>query len=439
MSMQNSKIIVGLDIGTTKVCAIVGRYNEFGKVDVLGMGKADSHGVSRGVVSNINKTVDAIHKAVEEASERSGVDIKTVHVGIAGQHIRSLQHRGIIARSNVDNEIDAADLAKLEADMHKLAIAPGDQILHVLPQEYMVDNEPGIKDPVGMSGVRLEGNFHVITASINAARNIYKCVRLAGLEVADLILEPLASSEAVLSPEELEAGVALVDIGGGTTDIAIFHDGIIRHTAVIPYGGNVITEDIREGCNVMRDHAELLKLKFGSALAEETKQNEIISIPGLRGREPKEIGVRNLARIIQARVEEIFELVYCEVKNSGLEKKLIGGIVVTGGGSQLKHITHLIEYITGLDARIGYPNEHLAKGMVEEVKSPMYATGIGLLIKGLKTQDREEKKANGTGPQTQAEKREATSQRQRLGFLNNIKNKFEEFMKNDGDFEDYKN
>lgn len=437
--MQNSKIIVGLDIGTTKVCAIVGRYNEFGKVDVLGMGKADSHGVSRGVVSNINKTVDAIRKAVEEASERSGVDIKTVHVGIAGQHIRSLQHRGIIARSNVDNEIDAADLAKLEADMHKLAIAPGDQILHVLPQEYMVDNEPGIKDPVGMSGVRLEGNFHVITASINAARNIYKCVRLAGLEVADLILEPLASSEAVLSPEELEAGVALVDIGGGTTDIAIFHDGIIRHTAVIPYGGNVITEDIREGCNVMRDHAELLKLKFGSALAEETKQNEIISIPGLRGREPKEIGVRNLARIIQARVEEIFELVYCEVKNSGLEKKLIGGIVVTGGGSQLKHITHLIEYITGLDARIGYPNEHLAKGMVEEVKSPMYATGIGLLIKGLKTQDREEKKANGTGPQTQAEKREATSQRQRLGFLNNIKNKFEEFMKNDGDFEDYKN
>lgn len=438
--MQNSKIIVGLDIGTTKICAIVGRYNEFGKVDVLGMGKADSHGVSRGVVSNINKTVDAIKKAVNEASERSGVDIKTVHVGIAGQHIRSLQHRGIIVRSNVDNEIDEKDLAKLEADMHKLAIAPGDEILHVLPQEYMVDNEPGIKDPVGMSGVRLEGNFHVITASINAARNIYKCVRLAGLEVAELVLEPLASAEAVLSPDELEAGVALVDIGGGTTDIAIFHDGIIRHTAVIPYGGNVMTDDIREGCNVMREHAELLKIKFGSALAEETKQNEIITIPGLRGRDPKEIGVRNLARIIQARVEEVFELVYCEIKNSGLEKKLIGGVVITGGGAQLKHITHLVEYITGLDARIGYPNEHLAKGMVEEVKSPMYATGIGLLIKGLKAQDREEKPKQGRSDYipSKAEKREEKVDKEGKGFLDGIKSRFDEWLRNDGDFEDYK-
>lgn len=439
--MDNSRIIVGLDIGTTKVCAIVGRFNEFGKVDVLGMGKADSQGVSRGMVSNINKTVDAIKKAVEEAAERSGVDIQSVHVGIAGQHIKSLQHRGIIVRSNVDNEISDQDLVKLEADMHNLALPPGDEILHVLPQEFTVDNEPGIKDPIGMNGVRLEGNFHVITASMSAARNIYKCITLGGLEVSDLILEPLASSEAVLSQEEMEAGVVLVDIGGGTTDIAIFHEGIIRHTAVIPYGGNVITEDIKDGCNVMREHAELLKVKFGSALADETKSNEIITIPGLRGREPKEISVRNLARIIQARVEEIFELVYCEIKNSGLEKKLIAGVVVTGGGAQLKHLTHLIEYITGLDARIGYPNEHLAKGMVEEVKSPMYATGIGLLIKGLKSETHKIKGV--AAPMTRGEdlpqaKREINNEKERKNFLDNLKRKMEDWFKSDADFDDYK-
>jgi cell division protein FtsA len=438
--MHNSKIIVGLDIGTTKICAIVGRYNEFGKVDVLGMGKADSHGVSRGVVSNINKTVEAIKKAVDEASEKSGVDVRSVNVGIAGQHIKSLQHHGIIIRSNVDNEIDEKDLTKLEADMHKLAINPGDEILHVLPQEYTVDSEPGIKDPIGMSGIRLEGNFHIITASISAARNIYKCVKMAGLDVSDLVLEPLASAEAVLSRDEMEAGVALVDIGGGTTDIAIFHDGIIRHTAVIPYGGNVITDDIKEGCNVMRDHAELLKIKFGSALAEETKSNEIITIPGLRGREPKEIGVRNLSRIIQARIEEIFDLVYCEIKNSGLEKKLIGGIVITGGGAQLKHITHLAEYITGLDARIGYPNEHLAKGMVEEVKSPMYATSTGLLIKGLKTEDRKTAPLSyGTrGEDAARTKREVNNEKERKNFLEGLRKKVDEWFKHDSDFEDYK-
>lgn len=351
--MQDSKIVVGLDIGTTKVCAIVGRKNEYGKIDVLGMGKAPSMGgVTRGVVSNIDKTVTAIKQAVEDAAEKSGVDINLVNVGIAGQHIKSLQHRGIIVRSDVDSEISQSDLEKLKQDMYKLAINPGDEIIHVLPQEYTIDSEPGIKDPVGMSGIRLEGNFHIITGQITAAKNIFKCVNKGGLEVSDLVLEPLASADAVLSDEEMEAGVVLVDIGGGTTDLAIFYDGIIRHTAVIPYGGDIITEDIKDGCNVMKNQAELLKVKFGSALADETKANEIISIPGLKGREPKEISVKNLARIIQARVEEIMELVYYEIKSSGLEKKLIGGVVVTGGGSQLKHITHLIEYVTGLDARV---------------------------------------------------------------------------------------
>ena len=382
--MNTQKIVVGLDIGTTKICAIVGRSSEFGKVDILGIGKVPSNGgVTRGVVSNIDRTVAAISEAVKMAEEVAKVNIKNVEVGIAGAHINSLQHRGMLIRNDNEKEIAQVDLDRLESDMYKLAVKPGDKILHVIPQDYMVDDEPGIADPIGMSGVRLEGNFHIITGQITAAKNIHKCVEKTGLKVTDLTLEPLASALSVLSPEEMEAGIVLVDIGGGTTDVAIFHENVIRHTAIIPYGGNIITEDIKEGCNVMKNHAEALKTKFGSALASEASENEIITIPGLKGREPKEISVKNLSRIIQARLEEILELVYFEVKSSGLEKKLAGGMVLTGGGSMLKHITHLASLITGLDARVGYPNEHLAKGMVEEVKSPIYATGIGLVMKGL--------------------------------------------------------
>lgn len=382
--MTKGKIIVGLDIGTTKICAIVGRMNEYGKVDILGKGQVPSNGgVTRGVVSNIDKTVLAINEAIKEASVHADANINRVHVGIAGAHIHSLQHRGMIIRSNGEQEITQDDLDKLEQDMHKLAVSPGDKIIHVLPQDYTVDDEPGIVDPIGMAGIKLEGNFHIITGQITAAKNINKCVEKAGIKVAEITLEPLASARAVLSDEELEAGVVLVDIGGGTTDVAIFHENIIRHTAIIPYGGNIITEDIKEGCNVMKNQAELLKVRFGSALADESTENEIVAIPGLRGREPKEISVRNLARIINARVEEIIELVYYEIKASGLEKKLVGGLVITGGGAQLKNITQLAEYVTGLDTRIGYPNEHLAKGLVEEVKSPVYATGVGLVLQGL--------------------------------------------------------
>jgi len=377
-----SEIVVGLDIGTTKIVVIVGRKNEHGKLEVLGMGKSESIGVSRGVVSNIDKTVQSIRLAVEDAEAKSGVDIKVVNVGIAGQHIKSLQHRGIKVRHNVEDEISQNDINALIDDMYKLVMLPGEEIIHVLPQEYIIDNEQGIKDPIGMAGVRLEANFHIITGQIAAAKNIYKCVHKAGLEVEDLILEPLASSEAVLSPEEKEAGIALVDIGGGTTDIAIFQDGIIRHTAVIPFGGNSITEDIKEGCGIIKNQAELLKIKFGSALASESKENEIVSIPGLRGRDPKEISLKTLAQIIQARMEEVIENIYYEIKNSGYENKLICGIVVTGGGSQLKHISQLLEYVTGMDTRVGYPNEHLAKGNIEELTSPLFATGVGLVIKG---------------------------------------------------------
>ncbi|MEN8786564.1 MAG: cell division protein FtsA, partial [Flavobacteriales bacterium] len=384
--MESSEIVVGLDIGTTKIACIVGRKNEHGKIEVIGVGKSESLGVTRGVVANIEKTVQSIKAAVEQAELKSGVEIKVVNVGIAGQHIKSLQHRGMITRSSHEDEISQADIDSLVDDMYKLVMMPGEEIIHVLPQDYIVDREQGILDPIGMAGVQLEANFHIITGQIAAGKNIYRCVEKAGLEVADIILEPLASAEAVLSFEEKEAGVALVDIGGGTTDIAIFHEGIIRHTAVIPFGGNVITEDIKEGTTIMKRQAEVLKQKYGTALANKSQENEIVCIPGLRGREPKEISVKNLSNIIQARMEEIIEHIHFEIKNSGFEKKLIGGVVITGGGSQLKYLPQLFEYVTGMNSRVGYPNEHVGKGIQDDITSPLFATGIGLVMKGYENQ-----------------------------------------------------
>ena len=421
--MEPSEIVVGLDIGTTKIVAIVGRRNEFGKIEILGMGKSESFGVARGVVQNIDQTVQSIQTAVAEAEAKSGVDIKVVNVGIAGQHIRSMQHRGIKTRASIEQEISQNDIDSLIDDMYKLMMAPGEEIIHVLPQEYIIDNESGIKNPIGMSGIRLEANFHIITGQIAAARNIYKCVQKAGLEVSELTLEPLASADAVLSNEEKEAGVVLVDIGGGTTDVAIFQDGIIRHTAVIPFGGNVITEDVKEGCTIIKSQAELLKIKFGSALASENQENEIVSIPGLRGRAHKEISVRNLSAIIQARMEEIVEHVYYEIKHSGYEKKLIAGIVVTGGGAQLKHVSQLIEYITGMDTRLGYPNEHLAKGS-EDVTSPLFATSVGLVMKGLQTLDKQNKKMVTTTDDPK--KIKGHSKERTTGFFDKLKSFFDE-------------
>lgn len=390
--MEASEIIAGLDIGSTKIACIVGRKNEYGKTEILGMGTSESLGVSRGVVANIQNTVQSITQAVSEASAASGVDIKLVNVGIAGQHIRSLQHRGNIMRNSIDEEISQDDIDTLVENMFKLVLPPGEEIIHVIPQEYIIDNEQGIREPIGMSGICLEANFHIITGLVAAAKNIEKCVNKAGLDISEMILEPLASAEAVLSAEEKEAGVVLVDIGGGTTDIAIFQDDIIRHTAVIPLAGNAITDDIKEGCSIIRSQAELLKKTFGSALASENKDEEIVSIPGLKGREPKEISLKNLANIIQARMEEIIEHVYYEIKNSGFEKKLIAGIVLTGGGSQLKHVAQLTSFITGMDTRIGYPNEHLAKSALGGVAAPMHATGVGLVIKGFQTSERKKRK-----------------------------------------------
>jgi len=389
-AMEKDKIVVGLDIGTTKICVIVGRKNEYGKLEVLGMGKSVSEGVVRGIVVNIDKTVYAIEKAIKEAEDQSGINIRVVNVGIAGQHIKSSIHHGSITRDSDDDEITVEDISRLTNDMYKIVIPPGNEIIHVMPQTYYVDYEEGIKDPVGMSGVRLEADFHVITAHTNAINNINKCVKRAGLEIESLILEPLASSLSVLSDEEKEAGICLVDIGGGTTDIAIFHENIIRHTAVVPFGGNIITQDIKQGCMVMQHQAELLKSKFGRCIAEEANPNEIVSIPGLRNRPPKEISVKNLAHIIEARMQEIIEMVHTEIISSGYENRLAGGIVITGGGAQMQNSKQLFEYMTGMDARIGYPNEHLGKSKLEIIKSPMYATTIGLVLSGFRALDERE-------------------------------------------------
>ena len=443
-SAKNLPIVVGLDIGTTKICVTVGRRCPNGKIEILGIGKADSAGVTRGVVSNIQKTVQGIVQAVEIATSQSNVDIKIANVGIAGQHIKSLQHRGILTRKELNTEIQRKDIDKLVEDMHKLLMPPGEEIIHVLPQEFTVDNEPGIKDPIGMAGVRLEANFHIISGHVSAVKNILKCVNQAGLETQELILEPLASSESVLSDEEKEAGVVLVDIGGGTTDLAIFHEGIIRHTAVIPFGGNSVTEDIREGCSVMRNQADLLKTLFGSALADENKENEVICVPGLRGREPKEISVKNLAFVIQARMEEIIEHVYYEIKSSGYEKKLIAGVVITGGGAQLKHLPQLVEYVTGLDSRVGYPNEHIAKNEVlpkniyDELKSPMYATSIGLLIKGIQKAEEIAQKSKQM-PISVEKERTLEKSKKGFGLFDKLLQTGAKFIKDDIKDEDYIN
>ena len=389
--MEEGKYSVGLDIGTTKIVAMIGRKNEYGKIEVLGSGRSQSLGVHRGVVNNITQTISSIQQAVEQAELNAGLKIGSVVVGIAGQHIRSLQHSDYITRANAEEVISEDDLDKLCNQVYKLVMLPGEEIIHVLPQEYKVDGQAEIKQPIGMYGGRLEANFHVVVGQVSSIKNIGRCIKSAGLDLGDITLEPLASAEAVLSQEEKEAGVALIDIGGGTTDLAIFKDGIIRHTAVIPFGGNVITEDIKEGCSIIEKQAELLKIKFGSASPGENKDNEIVSIPGLRGREPKEITLKNLSKIIHARVVEIIEQVYVEIRNYGHEeqkKKLIAGIVLTGGGSQLKHLKQLVEYITGMDTRIGYPNEHLAGDSDEEVASPLYATAVGLLMNAVRSSEK---------------------------------------------------
>jgi cell division protein FtsA len=437
--MENNNIAVGLDIGTTKIVAMIGRKNDYGKMEILGIGKSKSLGVHRGVVNNITQTIQSIQQAVQDAESSSGMKISEVIVGIAGQHIRSLQHSDYITRPNGDEVIDEEDIDRLCDQVHKLVMLPGEEIIHVLPQDFKVDGQSEIKEPIGMYGGRLEANFHVVVGQVSSIRNIGRCIKSSGLELSGITLEPLASANAVLGVEEKEAGVALIDIGGGTTDIAIFKDGIIRHTAVIPFGGNVITEDIKEGCSIIEKQAELLKIKFGSAWPGENKENEIVSIPGLRGRDPKEITLKNLSKIIHARVVEIIEQVYLEIKNYGHEeqkKKLIAGIVLTGGGSQLKHLKQLVEYITGMDTRVGYPNEHLAGDSDAETTSPMYATAVGLVLNSLENQSRTtesmKKVDEDNNEDNDMEENESEDQtpKERKRFFDKWAEKFKEFLDN---------
>ena len=392
--MDKDKIVAALDIGTTKICAIVGKMNQHGRLEILGMGRCNSEGVTRGLITNIEKTTLGIQKAIEEASQQSGVDIKVVNVGIAGQYIKSSTHKGSIMRENAQDMIGFEDVEKLTNDMYKLVMPAGVQIIHVMPQDYSVDNEFGVKDPVGMVGSRLEADFHVIAARTDAVSNIIRSVHKANLEIENIVLEPIASSMAVLMPEEKEAGVVLVDIGGGTTDIAMFYEGIIRHTAVIPFGGSIVTNDIKSGCMLLPQDAEKLKCKFGYAMAAQAHTNQIVSIPGLKNRPPKEISVKNLAYIIEARMEEIIDIVFSEIVSSRFVDKMTQGVVLTGGGAQLNALKDLFEMRTGLECRLGYPTEHLGKSKLEAMKNPMFSTAIGLVMAGFKSVDERENHYN---------------------------------------------
>lgn len=395
--MENKQnIVAAIDIGTTKIVTLVGRRDEDGNIEVLGLSKAPSTGVKRGVVLNIEETVNALKKTVEEVQKDTQLVFEDVYVGIAGQHIRSIQNRGYINIDGEEGEIQKEHIIRLIDDMKKIPVEMGEEIIHVLPQSFSVDNETGVNNPIGMSGRRLEANFHIVIGKVASAKNIEKCINRIGLKVKDLILEPLASSEAVMTEDEKEAGVALVDIGGGTTDVAVYYDNSIRHTAVIPFGGNVVTKDIKEGCSILNKYAEILKTKYGSALGEFAPEDKVVTIPGISGREAKEISFKSLAYIIQSRMEEIIDIVRFEIENSGVADKLAAGIVLAGGGAKLRHLPQLFKYKTGLDVRVGYPNQHLKGDLSEEINQPMYATGVGLIFKGFEYMDsdreREKKK-----------------------------------------------
>lgn len=386
-SIMENEIIVGLDIGTTKIACFVGIRGENGKVKILGFGKTDSKGVEHGVVKNVSDTADSIRRAVGDAADQADVDIDEVYVGIAGQHIKSRPSQGSVMIPADHRLIEQEDVDRLIKEQYNTLLEPGEEIIHIFPQQFIVDREPLGREvsPVGVPGKNLMANFHMVTANVQNLQYIKYAVQDAGLKIKGVVLEPVASAKAVLDDSDRDAGVAMVDIGGGTTDIAIFHDGIIRHTSVLPLAGNAITNDIREGCNILKRQAESLKVKFGSCLVQAVSENDVISIPGIRSQPPREIYVKTLAGIINARTKMILEQVDYEIKLSGFDKKLIAGVTLTGGGAQLKNIKDLCELITATDTRIGIPNEHLEPDSVSfaELAHPMYATGIGLVLYGL--------------------------------------------------------
>lgn len=418
---MSNQIIVGLDIGTTKIACFVGQRDEASrKVRILGFGKTESKGVEHGVVRNIFETAKSIKRAVSMAADQADMDIGEVYVGIAGQHIKSMQNQGSIMIPSDHKYINEEDVCRLEDEQKQIMLSPGEQIIHIFPQSYIVDGQPLSQEisPVGVSGKNLKGNFHIVTGNTINITNIRDAVRSAGLHVSGVVLEPIASAYAVLDDRDRAAGVALVDIGGGTTDIAMFQDGVIRLTSVLPVAGNAITNDIKEGCNIMINQAETLKTRFGSCLPSEVSENDIVSIPGIREQPAREIALRTLAGIIKARTESILEQVGYEIEQSGFYHKLIAGVVLTGGGARLRCIRELASYTTGKETRIGIPNEHLVDDTPQELLHPMYATGIGLVLYGIQETENAEGRINnpaGMG-QTMEEELEYQEELQKAPF-----------------------
>ena len=376
--MSAGEILVGLDIGTTKIAAVIGRRDEHNKMTIMGVGHSPSTGLRRGVVIDIKKTVESIKAAVKQAELFAGHEVNAVYAGIAGDHIRSINSKGVIAVSGKDKIITDDDVERVINAARAIALPMDREILHTLPQEYIIDNQDGIKTPVGMAGTRLEAEVHIITAAAASAQNIVNCIREAGYDVADIVLEPYASSLSVLHKDEKELGVAIIDIGGGTTDIAMFYDGSIRHTSVIGIGGEHVTRDLAQGLRTSHEQAESIKKEHGIAMQTLLEQDEIISIPGLAGRRPREISRGVLAAIIQPRMEELFALTLREMQNSDVFDSMGAGIVLTGGASLLEGTLDLAEEMMGLPVKLGIPN--VGGGLVDTVNSPIYATGVGLLF-----------------------------------------------------------
>jgi cell division protein FtsA len=373
-------MIVGLDIGTSKVVAIVGSITETGELEIVGIGSHPSRGMKKGVVVNIESTVQSIQRAIEEAELMAGCQIHSVYAGIAGSHIRSLNSHGIVAVR--DREVYPLDLERVIDAAQAVAIPADQKVLHVLPQEYILDSQEGIKEPLGMSGVRLEAKVHLVTCAVNAAQNIEKCIRRCGLEVEDIILEQLASSYAVLTDDERELGVCLVDIGGGTTDIAIFTEGAIRHTGVIPIAGDQVTNDIAMALRTPTQFAEEIKIKYACALTQLARAEETIKVPSVGDRPPRDLSRQALAEVVEPRYDELFTLVQAELRRSGYEDMIAAGIVLTGGTSRMEGVVELAEEIFHTPVRIGVPLDVL--GLNDIVRNPIYSTGVGLLHYGLK-------------------------------------------------------
>ncbi len=412
---MDEQIVAGIDIGTTKVCAVVGATDSLNRINVLGVGLAESRGLNRGVVVNIDQTVSAVKEAVRAAERAAGVTVDTVIAGIAGDHVQSRQERSVVTIAHRHQMIRRSDVKRLIDDTTRVALPADREILHVIPQEYIVDGQDGVLEPVGMSGLRLEANVHVVTGLVSAAQNIYRCIEMAGFGVDDIVLEPLASSFAVLDEEEKELGVSLIDIGGGTTDVAVFEESTVRHTAVIAVAGNSVTDDIRKGLRVKRSHAENLKCKFGSALVDAVIPDEVIRVPGIGGRPDKEISRSVLSQVIQPRMEEILEIARNEIKSSGFSGSQLGaGAVLTGGGSLIPGTAALASEILGMETRVGVPSG-LAGGLVAEVTDPRFATGVGLVLYGLRPSLLADSQLNGRKPALHRDTR-GFSLRQRIAM-----------------------